>query len=262
VTHLEDSLRDYYSTKADQLVLPARVLDSVAPSDDASVSYISIGPEPRRRTPMLLAAAASIALIAGADVLVSRSGDKERGPLLVSNATVTTAALPQVVVCTISDSASGNRVTEIVCSRLTDPPLWPTDTPTGLSLSKIDESVGNNGTSRWHVLHYTRAGADGVAGEIRVVVETGASTDSTGSISFPDSDTNSSLTISVREIFLRGTRASVAQELTGKNPAIALSWRERPDLYVRIDANSASIEELTRIAEGLVPSTPGIVARL
>jgi hypothetical protein len=86
VTNLEESLRDYYTAKADQLVLPDRVLDVSGTSDDASVSYISIGPDPRRRAPMLLAAAASIALLAGAGVL-SRNGDTERGPLVVSNAT-------------------------------------------------------------------------------------------------------------------------------------------------------------------------------
>lgn len=43
MTHLEDSLRDYYTTKADQLVLADRVLDGDL-RDDASVSYISIGP--------------------------------------------------------------------------------------------------------------------------------------------------------------------------------------------------------------------------
>jgi hypothetical protein len=86
VTNLEDSLRDYYTTKADELSLPARVFDSVAPSDDASVSYISMGPESRRRTPILLAAAASIALIAGAGVVVSRSSPS-RGPRVVSSAT-------------------------------------------------------------------------------------------------------------------------------------------------------------------------------
>jgi hypothetical protein len=84
VTDLEDSLRAYYATKADQLVLPVRVFDA---ADDASVSYISLGPEPRRRTPILLAAAAaSIALIAGAGVLVTRSSPS-RGPRVVSNAT-------------------------------------------------------------------------------------------------------------------------------------------------------------------------------
>jgi hypothetical protein len=85
VTNLEDSLRDYYTTKADELSLPARVFDSVAPTD-ATVSYISMGPEPRRRTPTLLAAVASIALIAGAGVVVTRSSPS-RGPRVVNNAT-------------------------------------------------------------------------------------------------------------------------------------------------------------------------------
>jgi hypothetical protein len=85
VTNLEDSLREYYSAHADQLVLPDRVFDSVAASDDASVSYISMGPEPRRRTPILLAAAAAIALLAGAGVVTR--GSASRGPVVVSNAT-------------------------------------------------------------------------------------------------------------------------------------------------------------------------------
>lgn len=45
MTHLEDSLRDYYATKADELSLPARVFDGDL-RDDESVSYISMGPEP------------------------------------------------------------------------------------------------------------------------------------------------------------------------------------------------------------------------
>jgi hypothetical protein len=88
VTQLEDFLREYYATKADSLVLPDRVLDGDLGD---SVSYISIGPEPRRRAPMLLAAAASIALIAGAGVLVTRNSPT-RGPVVVGNATTTIAA--------------------------------------------------------------------------------------------------------------------------------------------------------------------------
>jgi hypothetical protein len=86
VTHLEDSLREYYSTQADQLVLPDRVFDGASSFDDATVSYISMGPEPRRRTPMLLAAAASIALLAGAGVLVTHRSPS-RGPRVVNSAT-------------------------------------------------------------------------------------------------------------------------------------------------------------------------------
>jgi hypothetical protein len=67
------------------------VFDSVAPTD-ATVSYISIGPEPRRRTPTLLAAAAAIALIAGAGVVVTRSSPS-REPRVVNNATTVASPL-------------------------------------------------------------------------------------------------------------------------------------------------------------------------
>jgi hypothetical protein len=544
VTHLEDSLREYYSTQADQLVLPDRVFDGASSFDDATVSYISMGPEPRRRTPMLLAAAASIALLAGAGVAVSRSGDTARGPLVIGNAsTVKTTEVPTVaaadmpllapawlpdgyvltgtsdsvsvgesfaqrliiyrdaslplgspsltaqieseqpngggteiivqgrpardlsangtsaiyltdpkgvgirlssrllsieavkavaetvtlrtdkpsdgvdiaglpagfsivldqtassvptrtvnleygkpgnkdegivvaigteviqldefiaafaglkpeetsvrgktgylfarvaplpvsrqlvwmespgvdvsvvarghddatlqriaeslqprspaafkqmaadhpemqgfmagpidpaapavvtpaaptttVTCSISANASRTGVAETECSKLTTPPLWPTDLPAGFSLSKIDESVGNNGNSRWQVLQYTGTGLDGFVGDIRVVMESGASAESNASISLPDSDNSGSRTFSASDIFLRGTRAMVAQELTGKNPVIALSWRERPDLLASIEANSTSLEDLTRMAVGLSPITPEMFA--
>jgi hypothetical protein len=96
VTDLEDSLRDYYASRADDLDLPPRVFDGDLPHD-VSVSYISIGPEPRRRTPILLAAAASIALIAGAGVLVTH-GSPSRGPVVVSNATTTVASPAEMAV--------------------------------------------------------------------------------------------------------------------------------------------------------------------
>jgi hypothetical protein len=89
VTNLEESLCDYYATKADQLELPDRVFDTSI-EFDATVSYISMGPEPRRRAPMLLAAAASIALLAGAAVVVSRSGQTTSNPLAVDTATTAT----------------------------------------------------------------------------------------------------------------------------------------------------------------------------
>lgn len=117
VIHLEDSLRDYYATKADELSLPARVFDGDL-RDDESVSYISMGPEPRRRAPMLLAAAGSIALIAGAGIVVSRRNDTARNSAVVSNATVTTA-----VACSVSASASVTGLAETECSKISTPPL-------------------------------------------------------------------------------------------------------------------------------------------
>lgn len=52
----------------------------------------------------------------------------------------------------------------------------------------------------------------------------------------------------------------VEEELTGINPVIAMSWRERPDLLVSIEVNSTSREDLTRMAESLVPITPEMFA--
>ncbi len=110
VTNVEDSLRDYYASTADGLVLPDRVLDSATASHDATVSYISKGPEPRRRAPMLLAAAASIALLAGAGVVVSRSSSA-RNPSIVSNlTTVTTDVACSVSAKRFRHRSRGNRV--------------------------------------------------------------------------------------------------------------------------------------------------------
>jgi hypothetical protein len=259
VTNLEESLCDYYAAKADQLVLTDRVFDMSTESEGATVSYISMGPEPRRRTPMLLAAAASIALLAGAGVAVSRTGGTARNPSVISNATVTSAT---VVTCSISDTGSAGVVTETACSKLTAPPLWPADVPAGLSLSKIDESVGNNGNSRWHVLQYSGATTDGFIGQIRVVMETGASIDSIASLDLPDSENIGSREFSLDETFLRGTRGTISQELNRKNPVIAMSWRERPDLLVSIEANSTSLADLTLMAESLTPITPEMFATL
>lgn len=141
-----------------------------------------------------------------------------------------------------------------------DPSARPTHIPAGFSLSKVDESVGNNGNSRWHDLRYAGTETGGFVGEIRVVMENGASADSNASIGLPDSDNSSSRTFSIREIFLRGTRAMVEEELTGINPVIAMSWRERPDLLVSIEVNSTSREDLTRMAESHVPITPEMFA--
>jgi hypothetical protein len=66
----------------------------------------------------------------------------------------------------------------------------------------------------------------------------------------------------MNEIFVRGARAMIAQDATRKNPATAMSWRERPDLIVQITADSTSIEDLTRMAESLVPGTPEILSTM
>ncbi len=254
MTNLEDSLRDYYASTADGLVLPDRVFDSATASDDAAVSYISMGPEPRRRAPVLLAAAASIALLASAGVVVSRNGETTRNPAIVSNATDTA-----VVACSVSANASDTGLAETECSKVSAPPLWPTFIPAAFSLSKVDESVGNNGNSRWHVLHYKGTETDGFVGEIRVVMENGASADSNASIAI-DSGNSWSRGFSIDEIFLRGVRATISRELSDNNPVIAMSWRERPDLLVSIEANSTSLEDLTRMSESLVSITREILA--
>lgn len=257
MTNLEDELRGYYTAKADQLVLPDRVLDFSGISGDASVSYISMGPEPRRRAPMLLAAAASIALLASTGVLVSRTRVMPRNPVAAGRTTVTTH-----VACSVSDTGSAGVVTGTACSQLTAPPLWPTDVPSGFSVSKIDESVGNNGNSRWHVVQYSGASTDGFSGQIRVVMENGASVDSSASLVLPNGENNGSREFSVDETFLRGTRATISRELSGKNPVISMSWHERPDLLVSIEANSTSIEDLARMAESLTQITPEMFATL
>lgn len=41
---------------------------------------------------------------------------------------------------------------------------------------------------------------------------------------------------------------------------IAMSWRERPDLLVSVEANSTSREDLTRMSESLEPITPEMFA--
>jgi hypothetical protein len=159
--------------------------------------------------------------------------------------------------CTVSDSSSGTDVTGTDCSKLTSPPLWATDIPAGFSLSKIDESVGNKGASHWHTMRYTSAGNDGLVATIDVVLASGTGGDNWAVTGPPDA-----AMVSMREVFLRGTRAAVAQDLgpTHTNPAITMSWRERPDLIVELHADSTSIEDLIRMAEGLGPTAPGAVA--
>jgi hypothetical protein len=159
--------------------------------------------------------------------------------------------------CSLSDGLLGSGVPGTVCGKLTTPPLWATTIPDGFSLSKIEESIGNNGNSRWHVLHYTKVGTHGLIGEIKFSTESGPGLNNWAAEGPPGVDT-----IDMNEIFVRGARAMIAQDATRKNPATAMSWRERPDLIVQITADSTTIEDLTRMAESLVPGTPGMLSTM
>ena len=284
MTNLEDELRAHYLGIADQLELPARSFESIEPSPYGDVSYISMGPEPRRRTPILLATAACIALLAGAATVVSQRSSNQtagNGAIVASaSAPTTVAATPESpttvsssVVCTTTGSSytcegpgfpqptgvercplitttPADGAIGVTCWDMQGPPLWATYLPPGFEVQSVDYSADLDVTKQWNLIRYGSPNDTGTSKEIKLQFIRGNPAEQPGIT--PPGGVDS---FGGNEIFLRGTRATYTTGFGFGVFYVSIGWEERPDLYVQLESSEVSQVELIRMAEGLVVLT-------